>query len=397
MKKIILALLILPAILSAQPDVMTAKRIRATQVLQLGLREVNEISADTTLGLSDLKLVTQRAVKKYADTRLGGRALASTTPITGQTIKWNGAAHLWEPADDLGGGIADGNGIYTGSGSLSANTVVETGANTIVFASDWVVSQDPFSAAGGLETGKSATYVRHTNGQGQRLEAASAPQSYQIKVSSSDFALGELTSGRIEILPESVNISGNNLQSSALIELIPSKIQFSYTDFVSGATNEIRAGEQGINIVASGGAAILINSSGGPATWTQDAQFGLQFSSPTDATLQGIDTQVADMQAIKDVVQVGSGLNKTTGSGNVTLSVVPSQVFANVQFANLGNITGATISPGLTLPTTAQGRRIELYRSGIKMRHGSDYTNTSTTITLTVSADLEPFEIYINP
>lgn len=74
---------------------------------------------DTILPTATVRQIAPaRAIKRYADSHLGSRPLVSTTPITGQLLKWSGTR--WEPADDLSGG---------GAGAVSTNaTLIGTGS-----------------------------------------------------------------------------------------------------------------------------------------------------------------------------------------------------------------------------------------------------------------------------
>jgi hypothetical protein len=99
MKRIILVLALFSHFFvgaqTTQADIFKARK-----EIQIKGRGVRLFGVDTTLSVvADTIVATQRAVKKYADSRLGGRPITGT-PTTGQTIKWNGTN--WVPSTDAG-------------------------------------------------------------------------------------------------------------------------------------------------------------------------------------------------------------------------------------------------------------------------------------------------------
>lgn len=58
-----------------------------------------------------------------------------------------------------------------------------------------------------------------------------------------------------------------------------------------------------------------------------------------------------------------------------------------------GSITGNTITTTGTLPTVQQQQRILVYRSGVKMRQGVDYTISGNNVSLTIGGLAESFTI----
>lgn len=57
------------------------------------------------------------------------------------------------------------------------------------------------------------------------------------------------------------------------------------------------------------------------------------------------------------------------------------------------SVTGTTITTSGTLPTTDTANRIVLYRTGVKMREGVDYTLSGNTVTLVLAGQNESFTI----
>jgi hypothetical protein len=58
-----------------------------------------------------------------------------------------------------------------------------------------------------------------------------------------------------------------------------------------------------------------------------------------------------------------------------------------------GSVTGNNITAAGTLPTSNTTKRVVLYRSGVKMREGVDYSLSGNTITLVVGGLAESFTI----
>lgn len=66
-------------------------------------------------------------------------------------------------------------------------------------------------------------------------------------------------------------------------------------------------------------------------------------------------------------------------------------------YEDLGNITGDIIEPTATLPSSGAEWRINLYRSGVRMTYGKDYSVTTGQIVLNLEALDEPFILIIIP
>ena len=61
------------------------------------------------------------------------------------------------------------------------------------------------------------------------------------------------------------------------------------------------------------------------------------------------------------------------------------------------NVTGSTITASIALPTANHNQRLKIFRDGVKLRYGDDFTISGSTITLVLSASSETFEIYSKP
>lgn len=112
----------------AQKTTVQDNIIKAKDEFWLKANQVTDIVTDTSfVAASNLKLATQLAVKKYTDSRIGGRAYSTATvPTTGYVIKWDGTK--WAPAVDAGTTYTGGTGISI-AGTVITNTGI-TGAST---------------------------------------------------------------------------------------------------------------------------------------------------------------------------------------------------------------------------------------------------------------------------
>lgn len=162
MKNILLFLAVLvPAFVGAQPDIITAKRVRATQNLQIGADSVNSVVQTITSGSTHKQLPTAKAVYDYGQTitftlvttpTLSG-AGTSGSPLTiaqqgatnGQPLEWNSSLGRWAPGTDDGTTYTGGTGISV-LGTVISNT-----------APDQVVALTP-----GTGIGVSGTYPNFT-------------------------------------------------------------------------------------------------------------------------------------------------------------------------------------------------------------------------------------------
>lgn len=130
MKRLLFLLYFMFALVTswAQKTTVQANIIRAKDEFWLKANQVTDIVTDTSfIAASNLKLATQLAVKKYTDSRIGGRAYSTATvPTTGYVIKWDGTK--WAPAVDAGTTYTGGTGISI-AGTVITNTGI-TGAST---------------------------------------------------------------------------------------------------------------------------------------------------------------------------------------------------------------------------------------------------------------------------
>lgn len=78
------------------------------------------------------------------------------------------------------------------------------------------------------------------------------------------------------------------------------------------------------------------------------------------------------------------------GRGALISSTATGDVWNEEYFSS---ITGNTINAAGTLPTTNTIKRIVLYRTGVKMREGVDYTVSGNTLSLVVGGLAESFTI----
>ena len=106
----------------------------------------------------------------------------------------------------------------------------------------------------------------------------------------------------------------------------------------------------------------------------------------TDATLSGDGTAGAPLK----IAQQNATLNQVLKWNGTTWQ--PSDESAGTEsFEDLGSITGSTINPALALPASERDWRINLYRTGVRMTYGLDFTISGNTIVLTVPGQDEAF------
>lgn len=72
---------------------------------------------------------------------------------------------------------------------------------------------------------------------------------------------------------------------------------------------------------------------------------------------------------------------------------VPATMDADWEEEYFASVTGTAINASGTLPTINQNKRIVLYRTGVKMTQGVDYTITGNNFTLTLAAQAEAFTL----
>ena len=78
------------------------------------------------------------------------------------------------------------------------------------------------------------------------------------------------------------------------------------------------------------------------------------------------------------------------GNGTLISSTASGDVWNEEYF---GSVTGNNITAAGTLPTSNTIKRVVLYRTGVKMREGVDYTISGNTISLVVGGLAESFTI----
>ena len=101
----------------------------------------------------------------------------------------------------------------------------------------------------------------------------------------------------------------------------------------------------------------------------------------TDDTLRVADNQTLSISGNLLTIQRGN---------TVTLPSGGSQLFED-----FGIVTGATVSPTLSLPGAGQEWRVNLYRCGLRMTLNKDYIISSGSITLYNAADAEPIYLIV--
>ncbi|MEZ4941833.1 MAG: hypothetical protein R3D58_13215 [Saprospiraceae bacterium] len=112
----------------------------------------------------------------------------------------------------------------------------------------------------------------------------------------------------------------------------------------------------------------------------------------TDATIAGD----GSMDAPLKIAQQGASLNQVLKwNGTTWQPANESGGSSNESFEDLGSISGATISPESTLPETDRDWRISLYRTGVRMTYGLDFTISGGDIILTVPGQDEAFILIV--
>ena len=67
----------------------------------------------------------------------------------------------------------------------------------------------------------------------------------------------------------------------------------------------------------------------------------------------------------------------------------------NEIYEAFASVIGDTISPSITLPATERDWRINLYRTGVRMTYGLDFTISGGDIVLTVAGQDEAFFLIV--
>ena len=110
----------------------------------------------------------------------------------------------------------------------------------------------------------------------------------------------------------------------------------------------------------------------------------------TDATLSGNGTVESPLQ----LAQQGATENQVL-KWNGTTWLPAADAGANEIYETYPSITGNTISPGIPLPATGRDWRINLYRTGVRMTYGLDFTISGSDIVLTVAGQDEAFFLLV--
>ena len=110
----------------------------------------------------------------------------------------------------------------------------------------------------------------------------------------------------------------------------------------------------------------------------------------TDATLSGNGTAETPLQ----LAQQGATTNQVLKWNGTTWLPANDSGGAEIYEA-FASVLGDTISPSITLPATERDWRINLYRTGVRMTYGLDFTITSGDIHLTVAGQDEAFFLIV--
>ena len=110
----------------------------------------------------------------------------------------------------------------------------------------------------------------------------------------------------------------------------------------------------------------------------------------TDATLSGDGTTNFPLK----IAQQGAAPNQVL-QWNGTTWAPANESGGTETFEGFASISGNTISPAITLPATNREWRINLYRTGVRMTYGLDFTISGSDILLTVAGQDEAFFLLI--
>lgn len=110
----------------------------------------------------------------------------------------------------------------------------------------------------------------------------------------------------------------------------------------------------------------------------------------TDATLSGdgsstLPLKIAQQGATAEQVLKWNGMTWLPGNDSG----------AQESFEAFASVSGDTISPSITLPATDREWRINLYRTGVRMTYGLDFTISGGDIVLTVPGQDEAFFLLV--
>jgi hypothetical protein len=110
----------------------------------------------------------------------------------------------------------------------------------------------------------------------------------------------------------------------------------------------------------------------------------------TDATLTGNGAAETPLQ----LAQQGATENQVL-KWNGTTWLPAADAGGNENYEAYSSITGSTITPSIPLPATGRDWRINLYRTGVRMTYGLDFTISGGDIVLTVAGQDEAFFLLV--
>ncbi len=110
----------------------------------------------------------------------------------------------------------------------------------------------------------------------------------------------------------------------------------------------------------------------------------------TDSTLSGDGTVETPLQLARQ----GATENQVL-KWNGTTWLPAADAGGNENYETFSSITGNTISPSISLPVTGRDWRINLYRTGVRMTYGLDFTVAGSDIVLTVAGQDEAFLLLV--
>ena len=110
----------------------------------------------------------------------------------------------------------------------------------------------------------------------------------------------------------------------------------------------------------------------------------------TDATLSGNGTAETPLK----MAQQGATTNQVLKWNGTTWLPANDSGGAEI-YEVFASVLGDTISPSITLPATDRDWRINLYRTGVRMTYGLDFTISGSDILLTVAGQDEAFFLIV--
>jgi hypothetical protein len=314
--------------------------LRAKQQFSLGqpYTTVTQINVDTLLtSASNQQLVTALAVKKYAD-KLGGRAVATTAPVSGQALVWDGTK--WTPATVSGAGVAQPTGqivVGSGAGVTSDTFFTYTGQRLTLDVRDPDLSAGP---SYGIDLFTKAA----TNGEtSYLLRAISATSNLSISENAGAFSI--VASGRLNLTAQRLAISVSDSIT------LPG-----YTTVIAENSSE-----KTLLALSSSGRLVRVEGIG-----------GTQINQMAASTGQAL---VWDGTKWAPATVSGAGVSKS--------------------YETFIDFTGTNLTPTASIPATNREWKIDLYRTGVRMQYLQDFTISGSDIVLTLAASNEDFVLII--